>query len=58
MNASSRRLQGVGDNFDQKFTLSLLGSEKDALNQIDGALTDCPFRRRLNNTSDPLDWVS
>jgi DnaK suppressor protein len=26
-------------NFDQEFTLSLLGSEKDALDQIDGALT-------------------
>ena len=25
-------------NFDQEFTLSLLGSEKDALDQIDGAL--------------------
>ena len=28
---------GTG-NFDQEFTLSLLGSENDALNQIDGAL--------------------
>ena len=26
------------DNFDQELTLSLLGSEKDALDQIDGAL--------------------
>ena len=26
------------DNFDQEFTLSLLGSEKDAIDQIDGAL--------------------
>ena len=26
------------DNFDQELTLSLLGSEKNALDQIDGAL--------------------